>query len=103
MTNPQFGILQKIDVWYCSDYEDHIWTIEDDIEEPLYECADCGEFSRRDTENGDHRCPQCNKFGAKLDDYSCPEGCIEAMESGVGYQDPETNEIFVSLALVRGE
>ena len=53
-----------------------------DLEVPLYECNSCGTvFNRDNSADGEsHRCPDCNKFGAKLADKSCPacqEGQIE--------------------------
>lgn len=41
----------------------------------LYECADCGNrFTRETSADGDsHRCPDCNKFGAKVSEQGCPE------------------------------
>ena len=52
----------------------------DDIEpEPLYECSSCGDtFSKSNSADGEsHRCPQCNKFGAKVSDEGCPECNVE--------------------------
>jgi len=97
--NPQFEIALVSDVWRCPDEHDHIWTEEDDVHEPLYECADCGPFSRRVT--GNHQCPECNKFGSKISDYSCPEDCTEEMESILAYK---INDIYyIDLAVARGE
>lgn len=45
---------------------------DDAIDSPLYEC--CETFTRDDTDNGDNRCPQCNKFAAKVHSGpTCPE------------------------------
>jgi len=45
----------------------------------LYECADCGtHFTRVSSADGcSHRCPDCNKFSAKISDHACYE-CEEA-------------------------
>jgi hypothetical protein len=42
---------------------------------PLYECGSCGtRFTREGSADGEgHRCPDCGKFGAKLEDHCCPE------------------------------
>ncbi|HWW00477.1 MAG TPA: hypothetical protein VNZ64_12330 [Candidatus Acidoferrum sp.] len=42
---------------------------------PLYECGDCGVRFTQDTsaDGNGHRCPECNKFGAKVADLGCPE------------------------------
>lgn len=45
--------------------------------EPAYECGACGRtFTKDDTEDGDNRCPDCNKFASKMDPdewFACPE------------------------------
>ncbi len=49
-------------------------------DEPWYECGNCGEeFNRDATENGDHRCPSCNKFASRSDTKHCAncEGELE--------------------------
>lgn len=49
-----------------------------DEEEVLYECGSCGEFKRSETDNEDHRCPHCQKFGSRSGGgLLCPE-CEEA-------------------------
>lgn len=76
---------ERIDAYGCTECG-KVWMPEDDIHEPLYECGSCGDVYRRcDTENGYHRCPQCNKFGGKLADVSCPEGCTSEMEGAEAY------------------
>lgn len=42
---------------------------------PLYECGDCGtRYTRGTSADGEsHRCPDCNKFGAKVADVGCPD------------------------------
>ena len=56
---------------------------ESDVDSPLYECGGCGErYTRENSADGDsNRCPDCNKFGAKVADYGCPEcGAGELVE-----------------------
>lgn len=63
-----------------------IWTCTcggSEDEEPdadtLYECQDDGTFKRSDTENNNHQCPQCKKFGSKqAEGPICPD-CSEAV------------------------
>ena len=45
----------------------------------LYECANCSTtFTRNGSADGcSHRCPDCNKFSAKISDHACA-GCEEA-------------------------
>jgi DNA-directed RNA polymerase subunit RPC12/RpoP len=50
----------------------------------LYECGDCGPFSRGTSADGDsNRCPQCGHFGSKLADLACPE-CNEGELEPIG-------------------
>ena len=58
---------------------------------PLYECGECGtQFTRDNSADGDsNRCPDCNKFGAKMADLACPEcgeGELEPIEADPGEQ-----------------
>lgn len=48
---------------------------------PVYECGTCGTtFGRYESSDGDsNRCPDCNRFGAKLHD-GCPDGCADEPE-----------------------
>jgi len=43
----------------------------------MYQCNNCGTvFSKDNSADGvSHRCPDCNKFAAKLHDHGCPDGC----------------------------
>lgn len=47
----------------------------DDVASPLYECSDCGtRYTREGSADGEgNRCPDCNKFGARIADHGCPE------------------------------
>lgn len=52
--------------------------LEEDAEvEQAYECGNCGtQFGRDDSPSGNHQCPDCNKFAAKMDPDEggvCPE------------------------------
>jgi DNA-directed RNA polymerase subunit RPC12/RpoP len=57
----------------------------DRLEVKLYRCKECDElFNQDNSNNGKHQCPECYKFGAKEDDYSCVEcekGPLEEMEA----------------------
>jgi DNA-directed RNA polymerase subunit RPC12/RpoP len=56
---------------------------------PLYECGECGmTFSRANSANDNHQCPDCHKFGSKVADVSCPDGCdVElAAEDALEYE-----------------
>lgn len=94
---PQFEIALVTDVLKCPGC-DHIWTNEDDINEPLYECEEHGLFSRRQTEQGNHQCPECSKFGSKVADVSCPEECTEELESLPAYEIE--GNLYVSIELL---
>jgi DNA-directed RNA polymerase subunit RPC12/RpoP len=76
--------------YICEDCET---VLDEEPEGPAYECGSCGEtFSREMTENGDHRCPQCNKFGGKAGDYGCPE-CGGQMEAVEGVKCPHCEKV----------
>lgn len=68
----------------CSTCE---WAAEDDADcEMKYECGSCGtEFLRSESSDGDsNRCPDCNKFGAKLY-LACPDCGDEAGPASIVY------------------
>lgn len=47
------------------------FTEEDDG--PLYECNSCGNvYTRGATDNENHICPECHRFGAKSAEMGCP-------------------------------
>lgn len=56
---------------------DHLCR-EEEVESPLYSCDNCGtEYDRDGSMDGmSNRCPECNRFGAKLSDWACPD-CSE--------------------------
>jgi len=43
--------------------------------QPLYECSSCGSIftEENSADGGSNRCPDCNKFAAKISDLGCPE------------------------------
>ena len=51
---------------------------------PLYECSRCGTtYTRDESADGDsNRCPNCNIFGAKVADLTCPECQSDEVEHG---------------------
>ena len=55
-------------------------AVEADPDDRVYECQDDGLFLRSETDNGDHRCPVCNKYGAKFADVGCPDCKEEVRE-----------------------
>ena len=68
-------------LWWCPDCDEGVvdqgeapW----DIDSPLYECV-CGTVYNRwySADGESHRCPDCNKFGAKVADFAC-ELCGES-------------------------
>ena len=48
---------------------------EDMSDSPIYECGQCTtRYNREGSADGDsNRCPDCNKFGAKVHERACPE------------------------------
>jgi DNA-directed RNA polymerase subunit RPC12/RpoP len=60
---------------------------------PLYECDSCGaKFSLAGSADGDsNRCPECNRFGRKLAELSCPaceDGGLEPVGPGADKASP---------------
>ena len=52
--------------------------------EPIYECNNCGEkFTKSNSADDGHQCPQYNRFAAELSDYGCPECNEEVREQDV--------------------
>lgn len=75
-----------VTVWWCGSCEKYVMD-EDATTSPLYECGSCGYVYNRDNSaNGAHQCPQCFKFGAKMFDTSCPEGCEEELDEREAYE-----------------
>jgi predicted RNA-binding Zn-ribbon protein involved in translation (DUF1610 family) len=78
-TKIAMGAAEK--VWFCQSCEE---VIEDPV--TLYECGECGTiFSRENSADGNsHKCPDCNRFAAKLTAHGCPDceeedGCEQVM------------------------
>lgn len=61
-----------------------------DLGPAAYECGTCGSQFTSDESN---RCPDCNRFAAKLADASCPE-CDEPI--GGEYGEAEEREVYRS-------
>ena len=100
---PTFAVVERSDMWWC----EHCEKFYDDeqVEEngPIYECGSCGNVFLR-SENESHQCPSCNKFGSKLYDQSCPEGCTDELESVEVLKDTEHHGvIFVPLEKVQAD
>ncbi len=57
-----------------------------------YECSNCGEFLRSETNNENHQCPQCNKFGQKMG-HACLD-CGEEAEWHIVAVVDEENHII---------
>ena len=60
------------DAYKCRDCD---YLSVDKPESPLFECHACGDRFDRDTsaDADSNRCPSCNKLGARVADYACPE------------------------------
>ena len=73
----------------------HLFTEEEPGEvranaEPVYECGACGQtFTQSDTENGDNRCPDCNKFASKMD----PDEWFACSDCGMANEGEEVHVI----------
>lgn len=51
----------------------HVFVEADAAEDPVYKCTNCETiFNRGETEKGNHKCPNCGKFGSKIAEFSCP-------------------------------
>jgi hypothetical protein len=59
-------------VWRCEECGEP--SNEDELGPALYECSQCGDMFNRDSsaDGCSNHCPDCNRFGAKVDDHSCP-------------------------------
>ncbi|MFO1500190.1 MAG: hypothetical protein U1G07_17675 [Verrucomicrobiota bacterium] len=59
----------------------------------LYECGSCDtRFTRETSLNGNHQCPDCNKFGTKVSDCGCPN-CGEGELASLGHETPDSTKI----------
>jgi len=78
--NVSTDLREKVDGYSCQSC-DHTQT--DEPESPLYEC--CTTYDRANSNDGEsNRCPECNKFGARIADYACDE-CHGEMEATTLY------------------
>jgi hypothetical protein len=76
--------------WRCGGCEAEFTDADaDQGQGALYECGECGNpFSRGNSADGDsNRCPDCNRFGAKLAEFACPD-CNEGELEPVGEETP---------------
>lgn len=89
---PQMDV-PSCQAWQCEECQE--LTDEPDPS-PLYECGDCGAvFSRDDSADGcSNRCPECNKFGCRVGDNSCPECGSGPMREVTAYECPECGEVY---------
>jgi transposase len=60
----------------------------------LYECNECGNFRQDETDNQNHQCPNCHKFGHKVSEHTCPDGCSDEVEEIEAIVDPEGGELL---------
>jgi rubredoxin len=86
----------EVEDGYRCDACDELHRADDiDPDDKAYECSSCGnEFLRSETDNYDHRCPECNKFAAKMADLPCPD-CKQEM---VGVEIVEVDGDLVEVA-----
>jgi len=63
-------VITPIRAYQCQDCS----AIKTEEGGPLYECGECGTlFNRSSSANGNHQCPNCNRFAQRIDDMSCAE------------------------------
>jgi DNA-directed RNA polymerase subunit RPC12/RpoP len=74
-------------VYWCDECDRYHTQEQAEEGGPLYECGNCGTtFTRTNSANDNHQCPDCNKFGSKLADVSCPDGNETEMDEQVAYE-----------------
>lgn len=85
--------VEKVSVYRCTEGCDAVVPeSEVDFDDALYECSNDGFFLRSDSPNGNHQCPQCNKFASKVGDGPpCPQ-CQQAIVEEGGEQYLATDE-----------
>jgi len=88
-------IIEVVIAYRCDDCE----AVLEDHGGSLYECGSCGTIFNQETsaDGASHRCPDCNKMSAKIEDYSCAE-CNEARAEEV-----QAVWIDEELVVVEGE
>ena len=86
----------RIPLYQCQECE----TIsKEQGESPLYECNNCGrKFTRDNSANDNHQCPDCNKFASKLADSACPECEQGEQEELAGIQCNYCEDVVVDDA-----
>ncbi|MGR3295848.1 MAG: hypothetical protein ACUZ8A_06440 [Candidatus Bathyanammoxibius sp.] len=84
--------LEAVHAYKCTDCGD---IAAESSEEVLYECGNCGPFTRSNSDDGDsNRCPQCHKFGAKVADEACESCQAAGVEEIDAYHCTECNSYF---------
>ena len=91
MTTTSAGEVQEVQAYQCLECNE----LSEDAGEALYECGDCGEkFNRDDSADGmSHRCPDCNRFSAKIADQSCGVCGQGEVEEVAVYKCPECDAL----------
>ena len=60
----------EVETFECQECEE----FSDEDDGPLYECSSCGHvYTRGATDNDNHICPQCHRFGSRQADMGCPK------------------------------
>jgi DNA-directed RNA polymerase subunit RPC12/RpoP len=88
---PSFDSLDITDIYVCADGCD---PTADEPEGGLYECGGCGTTFVRSgsADGGSNRCPDCNKFAAKIADYGCDQCESGEVERVDGFVCPNCDE-----------
>ncbi len=91
--------LEAVRAYKCTDCGD---IAAEASEEVLYDCGNDGPFIRSNSADGDsNRCPECNKFGAKVADEacgSCQAAGVEEIDAyhctgcGAYFEEPDDDE-----------
>ena len=88
---------EKETAYVCESCEEVHMEGDIDTDDHAYECGNCGTtFLRSETDNYNHQCPECKKFGAKYADIPCPQ-CHEEMEEVEGWMT-EDGQYFIIAA-----
>lgn len=84
------NVIDVFDAWSCGDCN----TICEESAGPLYQCGNCQiEFNRDSSSDGSsHRCPDCNKFSARIADNSCPDCSVCEVYSIKAIECPKCEE-----------
>lgn len=94
--------LEAVKIYICQSCEEIIPEDRADEAGPLYECGDCGtQFTRANSANDNHQCPDCNKFASKLADRACPDCEEGALDEQDGFSCGECEALFTADELRR--